>query len=277
MVKAGPIIYRGYYYDTETQLYYCQQRYYNPSWGRWVSADEMFLLDNVNGTNLYIYCLNDCINRIDENGEKSRKNLNAVSPSIIEYMNNCILGRETSDIGINSIDLLRMKRFELGYEDEETKYKEVNIFGDSYGYIIINYDKTKNPEGGTLYIFVRNNDFIMFRAPRPAGAARPQYRAYSNVSLLSPIINAIDEIAGKAIWVLVDSAALILGAIGESSQDRGNSMSREQRLLQYGTDSFTTIAVTKLGFDFVDLGKLYKTITEFWDKYFKNGKHEQII
>jgi uncharacterized protein RhaS with RHS repeats len=30
----NPFRYRGYYYDTETELYYLQSRYYNPSWGR---------------------------------------------------------------------------------------------------------------------------------------------------------------------------------------------------------------------------------------------------
>jgi hypothetical protein len=27
--------YRGYRYDIETSLYYCNARYYNPEWGRW--------------------------------------------------------------------------------------------------------------------------------------------------------------------------------------------------------------------------------------------------
>ena len=37
----NPFRYRGYYYDTETGLYYLQSRYYNPQWGRFLNADGM--------------------------------------------------------------------------------------------------------------------------------------------------------------------------------------------------------------------------------------------
>ena len=30
----------GYYYDTETGLYYLTSRYYNPTWGRFINADD---------------------------------------------------------------------------------------------------------------------------------------------------------------------------------------------------------------------------------------------
>ena len=36
----NPFRYRGYYYDEETGLYYLNQRYYNPEWGRFISADD---------------------------------------------------------------------------------------------------------------------------------------------------------------------------------------------------------------------------------------------
>ena len=35
----NPFRYRGYYYDTETGLYYLKSRYYNPEIGRFISAD----------------------------------------------------------------------------------------------------------------------------------------------------------------------------------------------------------------------------------------------
>jgi RHS repeat-associated protein len=71
MSEINPIRYRGYYFDVETGLYYCQQRYYNPSWGRWVSADVLAVVGNVNGCNIYQYCYNNPVSRIDEQGEKS--------------------------------------------------------------------------------------------------------------------------------------------------------------------------------------------------------------
>lgn len=66
----NPIRYRGYYYDTETKLYYLNARYYDPETGRFISADDtQFINANiVNGVNLYAYCLCDPINKIDKYG-----------------------------------------------------------------------------------------------------------------------------------------------------------------------------------------------------------------
>ena len=37
--RENPFRYRGYYYDTETELYYLQSRYYDPEVGRFINAD----------------------------------------------------------------------------------------------------------------------------------------------------------------------------------------------------------------------------------------------
>ncbi len=60
-----PFRYRGYVWDEETGLYYLRSRYYRPSWGRFVSADELV------ASNLYSYCKNNAVNLIDTNGMKS--------------------------------------------------------------------------------------------------------------------------------------------------------------------------------------------------------------
>ncbi len=66
----NPIRYRGYYYDTETKLYYLNARYYNPEWRRFISPDDTAYLDpeTPNGLNLYCYCGNDPINYCDPSG-----------------------------------------------------------------------------------------------------------------------------------------------------------------------------------------------------------------
>ncbi len=63
----NPFRYRGYWYDTETGLYYLQSRYYNPEWGRFLNADNM-MNDTLLGKNLYAYCENNPINNIDPDG-----------------------------------------------------------------------------------------------------------------------------------------------------------------------------------------------------------------
>ena len=64
MSKYNPFIYKGYYYDEETELYYCNTRYYSPEIGRWISIDDVDYLDpqSVSGLNLYCYCMNDPVN-----------------------------------------------------------------------------------------------------------------------------------------------------------------------------------------------------------------------
>ena len=60
LANANPLRYRGYYYDNETGYYYLQSRYYNPEWGRFISADSFAYLDTQNSfsLNAYIYCWN---------------------------------------------------------------------------------------------------------------------------------------------------------------------------------------------------------------------------
>ena len=66
----NPIRYRGYYYDTETQLFYCNSRYYSPEICRWISPDNVKYLDpeSINGLNLYCYCANNPIMYVDPSG-----------------------------------------------------------------------------------------------------------------------------------------------------------------------------------------------------------------
>ena len=63
------IRYRGYYYDTESGLYYLQSRYYDPTTGRFVNADDL-INDSIvsSGLNTFTYCNNNSINAFDNNG-----------------------------------------------------------------------------------------------------------------------------------------------------------------------------------------------------------------
>lgn len=70
VADANPIRYRGYYYDSDTRLYYLNARYYRPEWRRFISPDSTEYIDpeNPNGLNLYAYCGNDPVNYADPSG-----------------------------------------------------------------------------------------------------------------------------------------------------------------------------------------------------------------
>ena len=74
IATANPFRYRGYYYDYETGYYYLQSRYYNPEWGRFISADDLTYINNTRLTrNAYIYCINNPIKYIDPFGNEEKE------------------------------------------------------------------------------------------------------------------------------------------------------------------------------------------------------------
>jgi RHS repeat-associated protein len=71
----NPLRYRGYFYDTETGLYYLGSRYYSPTLGRFISADEQIDVSGsaLLGGNLFAYGFNDPVNTIDPSGTWPRQ------------------------------------------------------------------------------------------------------------------------------------------------------------------------------------------------------------
>ena len=67
--KANPFRYRGYYYDSETELYYLNSRYYDPETGRFINLDNQLSSNDPTGLNTFAYCGNNPINRADPTGE----------------------------------------------------------------------------------------------------------------------------------------------------------------------------------------------------------------
>ncbi len=68
--ELNPFRYRGYYYDTESGLYYLRSRYYDPEACRFLNADASTDTGNgVLGTNMFSYCENSPIIKIDSNGK----------------------------------------------------------------------------------------------------------------------------------------------------------------------------------------------------------------
>ena len=71
IAAINPFRYRGYYFDTESNFYYLQSRYYDPVVGRFINADDAQILGlghNAIGYNLFCYCINCPTSYIDVSG-----------------------------------------------------------------------------------------------------------------------------------------------------------------------------------------------------------------
>ncbi len=66
-------------YDEDTTMYYLQTRYYDPTTGRFINADDTAYVDTNSGTplstNMFAYCENNPIHNVDRNGTVSIANI----------------------------------------------------------------------------------------------------------------------------------------------------------------------------------------------------------
>ncbi len=72
LASINPLRYRGYVYDEDTTLYYLQTRYYDPTTGRFINADDTAYIGatgTVLSANIFTYCENNPIIKKDINGK----------------------------------------------------------------------------------------------------------------------------------------------------------------------------------------------------------------
>ena len=113
---ANPFRYRGYYFDQETGFYYLQSRYYDPSTGRFINADEaaMSIMSSLNIANMcaWAYCVNNPVNGIDVYGY--------ASTSLSDYAKECwiawIMNKFTSKINSKKLNLIKFDKLGLAIQ-----------------------------------------------------------------------------------------------------------------------------------------------------------------
>ncbi len=101
----NPFRYRGYYYDTETGYYYLNSRYYDPVTGRFLNADTTSVLTAtpmaLTDKNLYAYCDNNPVMRVDDGGEFWHIAIGAVIGAAVgavaKVITNVATGQDWSD------------------------------------------------------------------------------------------------------------------------------------------------------------------------------------
>lgn len=106
--KINPIIYKGYYYDSNVELYYCNTRYYNPKICRFISPDGVTYLnpESINGLNLYTYANNNPISFLYNKHNNNRS---------INIQNNLLNYRNLSNnyIGIGNLNVTTSAELDL--------------------------------------------------------------------------------------------------------------------------------------------------------------------
>ncbi len=94
----NPLRYRGYVYDTETELYYLQSRYYNPEIGRFINADAFASTgQGLLGNNMFAYCGNNPVCRYDVGGMFWEELISGILHTVNDF--SIAIGIDTAAIG----------------------------------------------------------------------------------------------------------------------------------------------------------------------------------
>ena len=106
--EKNPFRYRGYYYDTETGLYYLNSRYYSPEFGRFISADTPDVITDSPDSafwdkNLFAYCDGNPVTRVDDCGEFWHFIAGAAVGGLISGISTAISGGSARDIVISAV------------------------------------------------------------------------------------------------------------------------------------------------------------------------------
>ena len=91
LAEKNPLRYRGYYYDSESGLYYLQSRYYDPATRRFVNADSYSSTgQGLLGCNMFAYCNNSPILFCDSNGQLGLFAIGAIAAAVISGISNAV-------------------------------------------------------------------------------------------------------------------------------------------------------------------------------------------
>ena len=86
--QYNPFRYRGYYYDTDLGMYYLQSRYYDAKICRFINADGYVSTgQGILGNNMFAYCGNNPVMRVDPTGEAWYNDLYDLVNTIVGFFN----------------------------------------------------------------------------------------------------------------------------------------------------------------------------------------------
>ena len=107
IAELNPIRYRSYYYDSETEWYFLNTRYYSPELCRFINADNVNLvasnLTHYTDKNLYAYCDNNPLVRVDNEGDVWHIIIGAVVGAAISAVTAAVKGEDGATIAVSAL------------------------------------------------------------------------------------------------------------------------------------------------------------------------------
>lgn len=143
IANLNPFRYRGYYYDSETGLYYLMSRYYDPVTHRFINADGYFQSSrDILDTNMSAYCGNNPIMYFDPTGAITSKEI------LLDIVNNPNSKYTVKDATIAQRNESKKYEYEKSYghskenlRAETTSYEHLQSAGQvEYYYNHLKYD-----------------------------------------------------------------------------------------------------------------------------------------
>ncbi len=166
--QYNPFRYRGYYYDSETDLYYLNSRYYDAGVGRFINADGIIGANGgLQGYNMFAYCNNNPVVYTDSSGYISKNvitrddgfgnggasnnsNNNAIA------LNDYLMTNKTGKLRVSSVESCTLERFGLD--------QFILHFSDKTDIILIANSETLYPQKlprNALFESLSDNVFIL--------------------------------------------------------------------------------------------------------------------
>mgnify|MGYP002771227767 FL=1 len=130
LATSNPIRYRGYYFDTETSLYYLQSRYYDPAVGRFINADRYATTgQGIHSCNMFMYCENNPVYNADPEGANPFGELNIVDYAIMHAWVQSQLARKYGWLTEVAVKLANGKKGRLDlYDSINNVFYEVKAY-----------------------------------------------------------------------------------------------------------------------------------------------------
>ncbi len=285
MSALCPVTYRGYNYDFTTGLYYLQSRYYNPEWGRFLNTDDTAIMltktDDAFSANMYLYCNNNPVNKVDYSGRLSYR-----IEELIGYVIDAVVAIQIALIDNGVVPIYYTNGFpgipERDDMPESKRSNQIQVSG-------LLFRITRNSDGSEeIFIWLICNDNLgrVVLVSTIKYKTKSQWRKYSKPSVFENIIRDYNDFFEDANDMLDALDPLLYGITEVTSP----IISFPLTLVQFGYDAagrlipdnytnkqkaFIKIELKRQEVDYPELNGAYILMEYAYHRQFQNPvKHE---